>query len=235
MFIKPIIWRLGRISVWHNYDVSDHGVYFVLRKLIKLDFPKYLVDVGAGDGLRSSNSFNFIKSGEWKAILIEPLPDSHNLLNKRYARNKGVRCINKACAEKTGLSKLYRGKDVYTSTLCEEDNEWFREWRTVDSIIVKTDTLTNILTENHFPSDFSLLLIDAEGMDYEVLLGLDFNLFRPRIIVTEEYLWNMQKHNSKYQFLKDKGYKMKELVGCNAIWVKQYDELTKLKIYKNEV
>jgi hypothetical protein len=56
-------------------------------------------------------------------------------------------------------------------------------------------------------------------MDYEVLLGLDFSLFNPLIIVTEEYLWNQEKHEKKYTLLQDAGYSLHTRVGCNTIWV----------------
>jgi len=32
----------------------------------------------------------------------------------------------------------------------------------------------------NIPRDFGILSIDAEGMDYEVLLGIDLNIWRPR-------------------------------------------------------
>ena len=134
--------------------------------------------------------------------------------------NKKVVCINKACLNKVGHKELFLGKQELFSTLCTDENEFFKRYRTNECVIVKTDTLTNILSKNKFPKDFSLLLIDAEGMDYEILLGLDFNLFQPRIIMTEEYKWNIQKHNKKCQLLKDKGYVLYKLIKCNAIWLR---------------
>jgi hypothetical protein len=64
-----------------------------------------------------------------------------------------------------------------------------------------------------------MLLIDAEGMDYEVLQGLDFNRFRPRIVVTEEYISNPEKHHNKYRLLPDRDYTFYKMVGCNTFWI----------------
>lgn len=107
------------------------------------------------------------------------------------------------------------------STLCMDDNEWFQRHRSNKSIDVEVDTLTNVLAENDFPKDFSLLLVDAEGMDYEVLLGLDFDRFQPRIIVTEEYVSNPEKHSQKYQLLRDHHYILYREMGANTIWVQK--------------
>ncbi len=105
-----------------------------------------------------------------------------------------------------------------TATLCTDGDEWFPERRNRRAIEVAVDTLTNILAENAWPRDFGVLLIDSEGMDYEVLLGLDFARFRPRIIVTEEYPWNPSKHENKYQLLRGNQYALRASLGCNTIW-----------------
>lgn len=204
-------------------DRSEFGESLYLNKLIKNNFPKYLVDVGAHDGKTISNSYYFVKSG-WRAILIEPLPKVFEQLSSRYKKNSNVRCINKACSNCPGNQRLFFGSDGETSplsTLCTDENDWFKNARSGTSLLAQVDTLTNILIENGFPKDFSLLLIDTEGMDYEVLLGLDFDLFQPRIIVTEDYGWNIQKHNSKYQLLKDRRYILRRSAGCNSIWIKK--------------
>ncbi|MCX5700298.1 MAG: FkbM family methyltransferase [Candidatus Omnitrophica bacterium] len=211
--------RMGLLS--NKSDVSEKGEFTFLNKLVSAEFPKFIVDVGAGDGIVGSNSYNFIKSG-WNAIVIEPNPYLFRLLLQRYKHNKRVICVNKACSNKTGCMELFLGKTISTGTLCRDENDWFKENRMDKSIVVQLDTLTNILVDNKYMKDFSILLIDAEGMDYEVLLSLNFTLFQPKIILTEEYLWNKQKHDDKYRLLKDNGYILKEVIGSNAIWVKNY-------------
>ena len=47
------------------------------------------------------------------------------------------------------------------------------------------------------PTRPGMLLIDAEGMDFEVLNGLDFDRYRPTIIVTEEYEFERAQTRSK--------------------------------------
>lgn len=204
-------------------DGSQAGEVSYLGHLMDESFPKYLVDVGAHDGRSLSNSYPFIQAG-WHGLLVEPLPKVFESLTKTHSGNPNIRCINKACSNTTGTLPLYVGYDGdmgMLSTLCEDDTPWFRTVRTTHVLPVEVDTLTNMLTAYKFPQDFSLLLIDAEGMDYEVLLGLDLNRFQPRIIVTEQYLQNRAKHNARFHLLIDNGYVLCNLIGCNYIFIKK--------------
>jgi hypothetical protein len=61
--------------------------------------------------------------------------------------------------------------------------------------------------------------VDTEGFDFEVLDGLDFSQFRPRIIVTEEYELNIDKHAAKYSILIKNRYSLVQKIGFNTIWL----------------
>lgn len=211
-----------RLQGGDTRDTSQGGEVSALKSLVQPGDPKYLVDVGAHDGKYLSNSWPFIEDG-WNAIAIEPLPSVFNVLKNNHRRHKNVVCINKACADTPGKLPLYIGADGENgqmSTLCTDDNEWFRQMRSDQSILVDVVTLTSILDEHKWPSNFGILLVDAEGMDYEVLLGLDFKKYQPRIVVTEEYASNPEKHQKKYDLLRQMGYTYHSLVAYNTIWVK---------------
>ena len=203
-------------------DTSQHGELQHLLDIITPDYPPFLVDVGAHDGFYLSNSYHFIKKG-WTGILLEPLPSVFKFLKETHLGNENVACINKACADKAGTSKFFLGADGelgMNSTLCCDENNWFDAHRTEAHIEVEVETLTRLLDAHNYPADFSLLLIDTEGMDYEVLLGLDFKRYQPRIILTEEYPSNKEKHENKYSLLRERGYTFKALVGCNSLWLR---------------
>src|SRR5206468_9835159 len=51
---------------------------------------------------------------------------------------------------------------------------------------VEVRRLDSILVEHRFPHQLGVLSIDTEGWDCEVLLGLDLQTWRPRLIVTED-------------------------------------------------
>jgi hypothetical protein len=126
-----------------------------------------------------------------------------------------------AASDKQGVGEFFFGTDGeggFMGTLCTDENEWFDKARTQQSIEVPLDQLTNILAANDCPADFGLLLVDTEGMDYECFVGLDFGRFRPRVIVTEEYAWDEEKHRRKYELLERNDYRLRKRVGCNTIW-----------------
>lgn len=210
-----------------KYDVassSQHGEDAILLKLLADYAQPYLVDVGAHDGRSWSNSRPFMLK-EWHGILIEPLPKVYQELARVYAKNPRATCLELACADRTGQQPLFIGSDGEVgmgSSLSTDQNVWFDAMRSEESIIVQTDTLTNVLDRAGWPQDFGLLLVDAEGMDYEVLLGLDFARYRPAVIVSEEYVVNPEKHAAKYALLRANGYHLHTVVDdANSIWLEE--------------
>lgn len=203
-------------------DHSQAGEATLLKKLVKhFECEKWIIDVGANDGVTISNSLPFVKLG-WRAILIEPAPAVFRKLMANCRDCENVICLQIACGDKSGEADLYfgsDGEDGFLSTLCRSDNEWFSSARSSRSVKVQTDTITNILKRYHAPNRPGILMVDCEGMDYEALLGLDFGQFRPTVIVTEEYEWEPEKHAAKYALLIHASYSLVQKVGCNTFWI----------------
>lgn len=223
--LKPLIplsmrARLLRLRKRLDSDPTESGETAAIRELLKDEDVRYLIDVGAHDGYLYSNSYEFIKEG-WEAILIEPLPKAYLHLQERYKGNLKVKCLNIACSDETKKGLLYMGADGdlgMTSTLCTDQNSWFDRNRTEKKIEVQVKTLTDVLVEAKAPSQFALLLIDTEGMDLEVLQGLDFERFSPRIILTENY-FHLEKFHNKEDLLRSKGYRFVKSIEGNSIWI----------------
>ena len=203
-------------------DPSQAGETALLETLAtKYEVLEWIVDIGANDGVSLSNSLPFIKRG-WKAVLVEPAPAVFAKLIANHGNKPNVQCLQLACSQKTGDADLFFGSDGeegFMSTLSSADNEWYRDARSSQSVRVKTETLTNILTRSAVPARPGILTVDCEGMDYEALLGMDFTLFRPTVIVTEEYEWEPEKHASKYSLLIKANYSLVQKVGCNTVWL----------------
>ncbi len=204
-FIKFWLWR----------DTTHQGEFAALRRLMTPDFPRIVVDVGACNGFYGSNSFPFAARG-WRSVLVEPHPKVFARLQKLHQARPNVTCLNLACAEKTGIFPLHVGDDgeaPSTSTL-SGDPELLKT-RTKGTIEVRVERLTDVLAAQQIPQDFGLLTIDAECMDLEVLQGLDFTRWRPRIIITEDY---MPKFPAKSELLKKSGYQLRTQIAGNSIW-----------------
>jgi FkbM family methyltransferase len=202
--IKYVLWR----------DTTHHGEFSTMRRLLPPDAPKVVVDVGANDGFYGSNSFPFV-ARNWRGILIEPHPEAFALLQQRFAKNPQVTCLNVACAESAGKRPLYLGRDPSVSTLCDDPELLSQRGGKDKAIIVTMETLADILSARHIPRDFGVLSIDTEGMDYEVLLGLDCSVWRPRVIITEDY---KPKGADKADYLNKNGYCLRASIAGNTIW-----------------
>ena len=199
-------------------DASQYGECLILRGLLAECPEKFVVDVGANDGIRHSNSYYFLQQG-WSGILVEPHPVVFKDLVSLYQANPKVRCVNLACGETEGTAPLYFGADgeaAEFSTLSSEDTPYFERTRMEDCVDVQIQTLTRILLDNNCPKSFALLSIDAETFDLEVLKGLDLETFRPKWIVTENYA---PKDGEKFKLLENAGYVLRKRSGVNTIWM----------------
>jgi FkbM family methyltransferase len=206
--IKYILWR----------DTTHHGEFSAIQRLMPPSAPKVVVDVGANDGFYGSNSFPFVAKG-WRAILIEPHPAVFAQLQERFKRSSHVTCLNLACAESSGKRPLFLatdGRSPSLSTLSSDPGLLSKPGRSHESILVPVETLADVLNARQIPKDFGLLSIDTEGMDYEVLLGLNCSVWHPRVIITEDY---ESKDALKAEYLESHNYRLRaHIKGGNTIW-----------------
>jgi FkbM family methyltransferase len=199
-------------------DTSQHGEFLALRRLIGVDFPQVVVEVGANDGMRHSNSYPFIASG-WSGILIEPNPEVYAELAGRYRDHPRVQTLNYACAEAPGKLPLFLGKDGAAgeyATLCTDDTDYYRQTRTRQSVEVTVERLTTLLERARCPRDFGILSVDTEGYDYAVLSGLDFARFKPRIVITED---ENSSDEMKFRLLEGQQYRFYRRFHRNSVWL----------------
>jgi FkbM family methyltransferase len=199
---------------------SQAGEDTLLRRLLGDQVPRFLVDVGAHDGVMLSNSYTLLAEG-WAGVLVEPLPTVFDRLVSNHRRHPGLMCRNVACGDVEGMAELFVGTDGPTgqnSTLCRDDNEWMRAARSSRSIKVPVRRLSALLDECGHDGEIGLLLVDCEGMDYEALCGLDPRRHRPWVVVTELYLSNMAKHEAKQALLRSWGLQLVETIAYNEVW-----------------
>lgn len=211
------------LRTWFRDDPSQAGEVSVLRRLIGPDWPRALVDVGANDGRTISNTYPFVRDG-WRALLLEPQPETFARLRRTHAGRANAVCLDVAASNYSGTAELHFSDDdpgALGPTISTDDHAVMVERRqNTRTITIRVEPLTDLLARNDFPADFSLLSIDAEGVDLEVLQGLDFARYRPRLIVTEEFRVHARREGAKLQLLRDQGYRLYAPVGCNEIWAR---------------
>jgi FkbM family methyltransferase len=139
--------------------------------------------------------------------------------------NPNVYCVQGACAETNGTMSLNVGvgDNTMLSSLVQEDNEYMVSTRSGRTVEVTVYRLRDLLREREWPEDYGVLLVDTEGYDAQVLSEAGLDRWRPRVIITEEYLFNLDSLRSKHELLWRAGYAPFKRTGDNMIWIRQAD------------
>lgn len=166
----------------------------------------FFVEVGANEPASIHSQTWHLEQRGWRGILIEPNP---TLIDRLVRQRPGSRVYNVACSapDKVGIAQLKipyvadGTMDTGKAALeVEIDHAGFAAYRTET---VKVVTLDSILAGNKV-SGIDLLSIDVEGTELDVLKGLDLQRYRPRLILLEDKLVYLNKH----QWLKRAGYRL---------------------------
>lgn len=151
----------------------------------------FYIDVGANDPQVDSVTKAFYDRG-WSGINIEPIESHCTVLNEARERDINLQCAAGVIA---GELKIW--------------NSEIRGWSTMDAEVVAIHerkghtglwqnvpvrTLTSIC-EEYVSGDIHFLKIDVEGFEGDVLKGMDFETYRPWIVVVEATVPDSQVEN----------------------------------------
>lgn len=173
-----------------------------------------MVEVGAARPDFLSLSASFRRLG-WTVVSVEPNPEfcalhrahGHEVL--QYACGDHDEDGVDFCVVDSGGMPHSGGAVSYESfsSLAIKDSYAALAHSDLDVRKIKVDLrrLDTILRE-HAPSveRIDLLAVDVEGWELEVLGGLDFDTFRPRVIIVE----NLLRLHSYRDYMKSKGYRL---------------------------
>ena len=212
------------------FYAEDEVDKFVRNKF----FPDYsyqglFVEVGGATPEFLSMCKHFKDTG-WRCIIIEPNPIFATF--HREAGNEILECacssenldsaefkiVNWLNVEKVTLQNLsehsFSSLDPKTEYLKKHNYKSLQElnYRTVQ---VRVRTLKSILEELKI-SKIDILSVDVEGWELEVLEGLDLAQNRPRVIILENYLHQVEYGN----YMRKYGYKEIHSISHNQIYLK---------------
>jgi FkbM family methyltransferase len=169
----------------------------------------FFVEVGANRPEQESQTWHLEQIG-WTGVLIEPQPNLASDL--RYARSAKVFAV--ACSSPENAGR--RMQLHLAGALSALDRERMAPGAEPERIIeVPVRTLDDILIEARTPLGFDFLSIDVEGHELEVLSGFDFARWRPRLVLLEDHVGNLNKH----RFLRAAGYRLIRRLENNGWYV----------------
>ena len=136
----------------------------------------FFVQVGASDGVTNDPLYALITRHNLRGICVEPLPSSFSRLQHTHAGNPNVTLENAAIAESDGSVKLVapEGYDARlyiaqkSSLRPECVRKHFGKQARLREIEVAGLTFAS-LCRKHAVKAISLLQVDTEGFDYEVI------------------------------------------------------------------
>jgi len=188
--------------------------------IIQSYFPKELksgryVDIGCHHPRRGSNTYGLYQKG-WTGILVD-LEQVKVLANQMIRRRDKV--ILAAVSDAEEWIEVFSDKVYSTNTTIKKNASKIND-QSIGK--VKTQTLTTILNEQKFQKNFELLSIDVEGVDLQVLKGLDLKSYQPQIICIEN--WNCNDgvaavlNSEIHHYLKDQNYELVAISGLSTIY-----------------
>jgi FkbM family methyltransferase len=140
----------------------------------------FFVQVGANDGIRRDPLRSIVLAHHVAGLCVEPLPDMFERLRTNYASEPQVRFEQVAIAPKAGWLALYRFRadapvDDYMHGWATFDGARLRVEarklgleRYLEKVSVPAITFQDLLRK-HQIGRVSLLQVDTEGMDHEII------------------------------------------------------------------
>jgi FkbM family methyltransferase len=173
----------------------------------------FFVDVGADDPKKDSQSWHLEEAG-WTGILVEPLPD----LAAELRRVRKAQVFEVACSapEYAGRIMQLHVAGPFSSFDPDLAVTGMRAERVID---VKVRTLDDVLAEGHAAPPIDLMSVDVEGHEIEVLRGFDFARWKPRLVLLEDHVSDLDKH----RFMTRAGYTLMRRTGLNGWYVPRAD------------
>jgi FkbM family methyltransferase len=164
---------------------SQYGEDAVIFGVLSPSKTGTYVDVGAFHPVRWSNTYALYRRG-WSGVTIEPsrIYEAHFL--RLRPRDKHISC---GVAIEFGHKAFYQYADSSLNTF---DLESTRDEARCDQAycletVAECRPLSDILAESSIRRPLDLLNVDAEGSDFSVLESLDWEAFRPAVVIIEDY------------------------------------------------
>jgi FkbM family methyltransferase len=206
--------RGGRKLLGNNprLSFSQFGEDAVLQAIIPETIGRY-VDVGSGDPIRGSNTFALYLQG-WRGYCIDPI-----LTNVRRTQilRPGDVAIH-AAVSSTPDSVVFHEFDPYEySTTSDQRAE---ELKAQGMAFVGTYEVKPIkLSELSFGEPcFTVMSVDVEGMELDVLSTIDWDVFSPEVLVLEDWADPLQSSTELREFVECRGYRLIGVTGVSSIY-----------------
>lgn len=196
---------------------SQAGEDMILNCIFLSKNNGFYIDVGANHPTKASNTYFFYKKG-WKGINIDALPEAIELFLKQ--RKKDINILA-GVSDNDGILNFHKFKESSYNTFNEElidEIAKISPLKEVKKVLVKP--LSSILSQYEITS-IDFMSVDVEGLDLNVLKSNDWNIFRPRVILVEDFNFYNNNKSAIYDYLVTIGYVYFCRTVSNSIYLEQ--------------
>jgi len=214
------------ISKKNYYSFS--GVDVIIKDIFRNKKKGFYVDVGCQNPIKNNNTYLLHKKG-WFGLNIDLDKDNIDFFNVSRPNDEN---INTAISNKVGQTDLYFYHRKSPINTIDKSTSDFQKANVSQIKKIQTNTLNNILNNSKYKNTkINLLSVDVEGHELQVFEGLDFNLYKPEVIVVEVLDLNVKKLEIKnlnienlfntelYKFLTSKNYILVNCIYSDLIFI----------------
>ena len=174
----------------------------LLRALAAEEPDAFFIEVGANDGEQHDHLHPIIFASRWRGLLVEPVPYVFERLERNLGDDPRFKLENAAVADRDGTLPFYH---LARAEQGDDLPPWYDGLGSFsrDTILSHADKISDIadrlvtaqvpcltfesLCRKHGVDRLDVLLIDAEGYDWEIVRRLDLEARHPRVLVYEHY------------------------------------------------
>ena len=162
----------------------------------------FYVDVGCFHPLDRNNTY-LLYLNNWRGINIDISQFSIDLFDFLRPDDLNYQC---AISNKNKMVEVFFQKELSQLTTIEEKQAHKVFQGKIKKNKIEAFSLNQILEKNKYNNtEIDLLDIDVEGADLQVLQGLDFKKYKPKLICVEIHSKEIQRDDI-FKFLVDRNY-----------------------------
>lgn len=209
--------KVPDINLYKSQDMQD---LFLDRWVFRGLEGGMFVDIGAHDGITSSNSWFFETQRNWRGVCVEPNPS----VSKRLRANRSARILDCCVSETRGPVKFQRIAG-YSEILSGIENRYSAEQRkriademqeyggSSEIVEVASRTFPDIAEELGL-SEVHYLSIDTEGAELEIVKSIDFRKYMFHVITVE---YSKETQAELLALMKEKDFEVVKSVGADMM------------------
>lgn len=218
----PFAYNILR-KIYRTLTLAPPAATDKIEEILKKKPSVFFVQVGSNDGVQGDPIHNLISRNKmWAGIFIEPVGYIFQRLMKNYHNDKRFIFENVAIGAKKGRVKFYYVSEDAKAELGDDLPFWYDQLGSfnkdyilnhlhgkVEPYLVEEEvecvTLQEIFERNNVKK-IDLLHIDTEGFDYKVLSQVNFERYKPMVVLYEHRHLSVDEKEKAKLLFKRSGY-----------------------------